>query len=301
MSGFVWLASYPKSGNTWMRILFNGLWRDAGETVDINEISDSGGIASNRAMFDQTLLIESGLLTYDEIDLLRPRLYEELARRGRRGWDEEDGGHSSAPERFVKVHDAYTNTSTGEPLLGGARGARGAIVIVRDPRDVVPSVANHMHFSIDRAVRFVNDPTTTMSIGAGFQQQQLRQTLLDWSGHVASWLDQADIPVHLVRYEDLKRDTAGTLAAALRFVALEASEEMIARAVAQASFANLQAQELQKGFAEWTRAKRGPELFFRRGETGAWRAELSAEQVGAIERCHGAMMTRLGYELSSPA
>ena len=48
------------------------------------------------------------------------------------------------PVRFAKVHDAYTFTPAGEPLLAGARGAQGAIVIVRDPRDVAPSLANHM-------------------------------------------------------------------------------------------------------------------------------------------------------------
>ena len=47
------------------------------------------------------------------------------------------------PVRFVKVHDAYTLTPKGEPLLAGRRGADGAIVIVRDPRDVAPSLANH--------------------------------------------------------------------------------------------------------------------------------------------------------------
>ena len=61
------------------------------------------------------------------------------------------------PVRFVKAHDAYTLTPTGEPLLAGARGADAAIVIVRDPRDVAPSLANHNGTGIDEAIAFMND------------------------------------------------------------------------------------------------------------------------------------------------
>ena len=57
----------------------------------------------------------------------------------------------------MKAHDAYTLTPKGEPLLAGARGADGAIVIVRDPRDVAPSLANHNRSSIDDAIAFMND------------------------------------------------------------------------------------------------------------------------------------------------
>ena len=73
--------------------------------------------------------------------VLRPRVYEELARGAQD--DEYDEPEDAPPVRFVKVHDAYTLTPNGEPLLAGRRGADGAIVIVRDPRDVAPSLANH--------------------------------------------------------------------------------------------------------------------------------------------------------------
>jgi hypothetical protein len=56
------------------------------------------------------------------------------------------------------VHDAYTYTVTGEPLLGGARSADGAILIVRDPRDVAPALANHMRSSLDEAIAFMGNP-----------------------------------------------------------------------------------------------------------------------------------------------
>src|SRR6185503_16945022 len=67
MTRTIWLSSYPKSGNTWFRMLVANL--NAIDTpVDINALPERGGIASARAPFDHLTLIDSGLLTHDEID-----------------------------------------------------------------------------------------------------------------------------------------------------------------------------------------------------------------------------------------
>ena len=296
MNRTIWLASYPKSGNTWMRMLIANLSAVDGKPVDINDLPERGGIASARAPFDHLLLIDSGLMTHDEIDRLRPRVYEQLARGAQD--DEYDRLEAEPPVRFVKVHDAYTLTPDGEPLLAGARGAEGAIVIVRDPRDVAPSLANHNRTGVDEAIAFMNDRNAGFCARATRQHNQLRQQLPGWSGHIASWLDQSDIPVHLVRYEDMKTDTAGILRRTLAFAGRDATEEEIQRAVAFADFAQLKEQEIEKGFREAPRPRAGGN-FFRRGEAGAWRDELTAEQVARIEAEHAAMMLRLGYELST--
>lgn len=297
MTRTIWLASYPKSGNTWFRILLANLDCAEGETVDINALESGGGIASGRGAFDHWLLIESGLLTHDEIDALRPRVYELQALAGEE--DDDDGGEKAAEGlRMVKVHDAYLDTPKGEPLLGGAKGANGAIAIVRDPRDVAPSLANHMHTTIDAAIDFMGDANATFCGGSKGQANQLRQKLPTWSGHVASWIDQTDIPVHLVRYEDLQADPIKTFGEALAFAGREVDLERVARAVDAAAFSKVKAQETEKGFREAPRA--GTERsFFRRGQTGAWRDELTVEQVSRIEQAHAPMMARLGYKLST--
>jgi len=294
----IWLASYPKSGNTWLRMLIANLAANDGKPVDINDLPERGGIASARGPFDYLLLIDSGLLTHDEADCLRPRVYEELANGALD--DEYDTPQDAPPVRFVKVHDAYTLTPNGEPLLAGARGADGAIVIVRDPRDVAPSLANHNGTSIDDAIKFMNSGNAGFSTTTKTQLSQLRQKLPGWSGHVASWLDQSDIRVHLIRYEDLKADTAGSLTRALAFAGQTASEDEVRRAVAFADFAELKKQELDKGFREAPRPQSGGN-FFRHGVAGGWRDELSPEQVVRIEAEHAPMMQRLGYDLASVA
>lgn len=294
MSRTIWLASYPKSGNTWFRMLVANLLT-TDKPFDINNLSERGGIASARGPFDHLTLIESGLLTHDEIDGLRPRVYEEL--KCGAPDDEYDTPDQAQQIRFVKCHDAYTCTGHGEPLLGGASGADGAIVIVRDPRDVASSLANHSRATLDAAIDFMNDDAAVFCGKSGQQANQLRQQLRGWSGHTASWLTQTDVPVHLVRYEDMKLDTAGALRRALAFAGREASDADIARAVAFADFAELKRQETEIGFREAPpHIARG---FFRRGETGGWRDELTAEQVARLQAVHASMMQRLGYRLSA--
>jgi len=291
----IWLASYPKSGNTWLRMLIANLSAKGDRPVDINNLPERGGVASNRGSFDHLTLIDSGLLTNDEIDCLRPSIYEELARGA--DDDEYDTLEAAPPVRFVKVHDAYLLTPMGEPLLAGTRGAEGAIVIARDPRDIASSLASHTNCGIDDAIAFMNDAHAGLSTQTNKQHRQLRQKLPGWSGHLASWLGQTDIAVHLVRYEDLLANTVDTLSRMLAFAERPATDEEVRRAVSFADFWQLRQQELEKGFREAPRSRVGTR-FFRRGESGGWRDELSAEQVARIEGDHSTMMLRLGYDLT---
>jgi len=288
-----WLASYPKSGNTWFRLLVANLRQD--KPVDINDLPRQGGIASARAVFDNAMLFPSGLLTHEECDRLRPRVYASIAEvRGEEG----DGEEALIDEtRFVKTHDAWSYTSDGEPLLGGAKGAAGAILIVRDPRDVAPSLANHGTRPIDESIGFLGNPDASFCGERDRQPNQLRQQLPGWSAYNRSWLDQTDIPVHLVRYEDMQADIVGSFRSALAFCGIEIRQEEAAQAARFADFGEVKKQEAERGFREAPRVRPGGG-FFRRGVSGAWRDELSRAQVARIESDHADMMLRLGYPLS---
>jgi aryl sulfotransferase len=258
-----------------------------GKPVDINTRPERGPHASAREPFELLSLIDTSLLTHDEIDSLRPRVYEELARYTD---DDEESTENPLAVRFMLVHDAYSLTHNSEPLLAGADGA---ILIVRDPRDVAPSLANHMRASIDQAIACMNDPRDEAHARPGRLYRLFRQTPRGWSGHAESWLAQTDIPVHVVRYEDMKADPTGTFGCALKFAGEPASDDDIRRAVGFADFGELRRQEQEKGFGERPVKPGGP--FFRRGKAGAWRDELNAEQVARIEAAHAPMMRRLGY------
>ncbi|GGA55907.1 sulfotransferase domain-containing protein [Sphingomonas psychrolutea] len=288
----VWLTSYPKSGNTWFRALLSNLDPARAEPAAINALDSTDSIASSRGRFDNHMLIESGLLTFDEIDDLRPALYRYLAADSYEGpFDPE----TLYPVRFVKTHDGYTHTRHGEPIMGGAAAAAGALLFVRDPRDVAASLANYQNFTIDEAIAMMADPSFCFCAHPRVLTNQLRQRLLGWGGYAASWLDQRDVPVHLVRYEEMHAAPLPTLRAALCFAGWSIDDATIERAFAFAAIDELQRQEADTGFGEAPQTEHGKTRFFRRGVAGGWRDELTRAQVKRIEQDHAAMMERLGY------
>lgn len=276
MSGLCLLASYPKSGNTWLRLALSSLSR-GGAPPDFAKADNASFIASGRGLFDLRLDVESSDLTEDEVTALRPRFYEEAARR-------------ATEPMLCKVHDAWTRTPAGEPLFPPAVTV-ASVCIVRDPRDVAVSLAHHMDTGIDDAIAFLGDPDAAISAKPTGCTPQLRQTLLTWSGHVRSWLGADPRPL-LVRYEDMIADPAAALERVARHFGRDAAPEAVAKATAATRFDALRAAEERVGFLEkpW-RAER----FFRRGVAGGWRDTLTPAQAARIEDEHGGMMAELGY------
>ena len=121
---------------------------------------------------------------------------------------------------------------------------------------------------------------------------QLRQRLLTWSGHVLSWVDESGLPVHVMRYEDMKRNTFETFRGAIQFAGLPDDQARIEKALAFSEFSVLKAQEEEHDFRE--KMPRS-ESFFRKGEIGSWREVLTESQVQQIVDDHGAVMRRFGY------
>jgi aryl sulfotransferase len=274
----IWLASYPKSGNTWFRILVANLKSGRSEPVRINALEDSGRDLLSRGPFDEITLIESGLLSDDEVDSLRPSVCAALS-------------IAIPTNSWVKIHDAWRYVGDGEPMVSSGTG-RAAIYIVRDPRDVAVSLAHHNGKSLDSAIDFMNTPRAALGRSGSRQSPQLVQELGDWSSHVSSWLDQRDLPVHLVTYEALREDTFAVFKRALDFAGESFTDAGVERAVRNSDFSELREQESRDGFRERL-STTAP--FFRRGEPGEWREQLTSAQVHRLISAHGEVMARLGY------
>jgi hypothetical protein len=276
MGGIFWLASYPKSGNTWLRAFIATLL--SGEPADINRMGFLGGGASDRSAFDEALGIAAADLTLEQQANLRPRVYEIRAAEAER-------------PLYCKVHDCYHLTPAGEPLFP-ATATRGAVYIVRDPRAVAVSLAHHNGQTIDAEIARMADADASFSISNDRLHQQLHQHLRSWSGHVQSWL-AAPFPVHVVRYEDMHADPAATFGAIARFLVLPHEPERIAAAVAATTFARLQEQERGSGFSE---RPRHSAVFFREGRVDGWRTALTPAQATRITAAHGTVMRQFGYD-----
>lgn len=279
-----WLASYPKSGNTWFRAFMRNLkGRDDDESEDdgpasINDLT-TGAIASARAWLDAALGFDTGDLTADEIANLRPTVYRWYAQAN------DDVLHH-------KIHDACHRVPNGQWLID-AQATTGALYLIRNPLDVAISYANHNATSIDRAIACMADPEHRLARDKGTHlASQVEQRLSSWSGHVESWIDNPDIDTLVLRYEDMKATPEASFAKAAAFLQLDTDPQKIARAIGNSSFEKLQAQENETAFRE-----RNPksERFFRKGVAGDWQATLTDPQIEAILTAHGEVMRRFGY------
>lgn len=272
--GILWLASYPKSGNTWVRLFLAALAR----VPDLATMAGTPRGASARSLLQRALDISLAGLSPAEIEALRPLAYRHLAAR-----------NAGAP-LALKTHDCYRNTPSGGPLFPPEATAH-CLHLVRDPRDVCLSLAAHGALTVDRAIAVMADPEYAPTGGAGASADLVGEIWGSWSGHTQSWLD-APIARRMVRYEDLLVDPIAAFTAVARVCGVDASAEAIAEAVERTRFDQLVAQESASGFLERPAAL---PRFFRKGRAGQWREALSPAQVARIERDHGAVMLRLGY------
>lgn len=273
----VWLASYPKSGNTWFRAFLTALLNPGSTDIDINNLHQTT-IASSRQLFDEMTGIASSDLEQEEIDRLRPLVYLQNARE-------------SEEVLYHKVHDAWTLLPDGQPLFP-PEVTRAALYFIRNPLDVAVSFAHHLNTSLEKTIAILNNPEYAFCQRTDRLHNQLRQRLLTWSGHVKSWVDDSGLPVLVMRYEDMKARPAETFSRAADFIGLHYSPAEIVAALDRASFARLQQQEAEKGFSE-KNARSGS--FFRKGEAGDWKNVLSAAQVERVTQAHREVMERFGY------
>lgn len=275
--GIFWLASYPKSGNTWTRSFIANLTHEEETAVDINELY-TGSIASGQHWVEEALGIEIDELSQDEIDRLRPDAYRWIAE------NQTDPG-------YHKIHDAYTYLADEEPLIP-PEATRGALCIVRNPLDVAISFAHHSHISIDKSIEHMGRSNYAFCARSDRMHNQLRQWLLSWSGHVRSWLDAPGIDRLVVRYEDMQQQPLQTFSAVARFLKLPADQASVSGALEHCAMEKLQQQEAEKGFKEKMSRARS---FFRKGIAGDWIETLDKQQVTQIVNDHHEMMAQLGY------
>ncbi len=276
-----WLASWPKSGNTWVRSLLSNFMSASSEPVSINGLL--GEPAAGRKFFDRIVGVSQSLCTDDEIDPLLPSIYRSIAAA------EVESGQDEL--LFFKTHDVFRNTEFGEPFFPKEVTA-GAVYVMRNPLDA--AVSFHCHFGMccmDATIASINNPSFEM---AGSSSRHLRQHAGDWSSHVESWT-RAPFPVLVLRYEDMLADSVGALARLVRFLKLDGADDAakLQRTAEFSSFARMQEAESLHGFKE-----RPPvtQRFFRSGRVGDWRRHLTATQARAVLEAHGPVMSAWGYD-----
>ncbi len=273
MGSIVWIASYPKSGNTWTRNFLHNVLRPTDDTYDINEMNELTTGAGGARWYQPLLPRPLADCTVEEVARARPEAQKALANAA-------DG------LVFVKAHAAMVN-DLGFPAINSAVTS-GAIYVVRNPLDVAVSYASHMGRSIDETVRIMgNDNARTANTAT-----QAYEPMGSWSQHVASWTRKAHRGLHVMRYEDMLASPEETFGLLCSFLRLVPRPDELRQAVERSSFERLQEMEAARGFKERPEAAAH---FFREGRAGSWKDHLTPPQCDAIVAGHREQMERFGY------
>jgi len=274
MGKIVWLASYPKSGNTWVRMLLNNYLSNSDRRSDLNSLDLSTFGGSSKSSYRSVTEADIDTCSDAEIMALTPKAHGFVATK-------------SKNVAFVKTHNLLS-TYHDVPLIT-PEVTQGAIYIVRNPLDTVISVADHFGLSMDKAVDFINDPSGSTAPN----ETMVRQIFCSWSRNVESWTGgQAPFPVWTVRYEDLHSNPEQAFSDVLRFLGADVNQKRLSAAIKQSSFRSLKSLEKRDGFDERSRYSKS---FFRSGKTGQWRRKLSDEQVQKIVEANRPQMARFDY------
>ena len=293
-----YLASYPKSGNTWCRVFITELRRLAGLDTEestaaaeaeerelrLNRDLATGSIVSSRHWLDDQLGIDSSDLSWQELDKLRGRV-----------------GHQRALYaeclRYHKVHDAFVSPDSGGRPVVPTEGCCGAVVVMRHPADVAVSLSHFFSWPLERCVTFLLNEEAALCRSGKRGGQQVRQFMGSWANHGQSWVNQQEIPVLLMRYEDLLVQPEQHFRRLANFLNLPAEESLIREAVASTRFDKLRAKEdAEGGFHE---RPEGCERFFRSGRSGEGLEQLTGDQLKQLEEAFAEPLHRFGYGVAS--
>ena len=259
----VWIASYPKSGNTWVRSI---LYCATHGKVELNRMGDM--IPSFTACVER-VANDRGLSDIDDA----AELWGDTQQ-----WISSLGGF-----RVIKTHNVCGRIGGiphPDPKLTHA-----AICVVRDPRDVAVSYASHYGRTLEQAVKLLQ-----MEDNFTFQPDNpFRKSLIgSWQTNFTSWLD-ASFPVLAVRYEDLLAAPVHEITRILEFLNLKPA--IPPRQIASlTSFGNLSRLERLEGFDE---VSEKAERFFRNGSAGQWRDH--GVQIDSLTKAFRPLMMQLGY------
>ncbi len=273
MKKIVWLASYPKSGNTWVRFLLANLLYPQHAPMPLNRIGALFPGDQNRIRFEMIVGRSAADMTANEMHAARAVLQKHYASQDR--------------TMFVKTHSAFVKEKRHWHI--NPRYTEGAILIVRDPRDVVCSMANHFDTDYKAAARWIGDFNRIL---LDVKQPSLWCRTLDWSNHYQSWTQRLGPRCCVVRYEDLIYQPVVEMKRILSFLNHTASNEAIQTAIDNSAFDRLKAIEEKEGFVE--QSDKGS-VFFHTGRKDRWVDEMDLETAQTIENDHERVMRLLGY------
>ena len=271
----VWIASYPKSGNTWIRSVLSSLFYTDDGNFNFNILKKINTF--DRPFYFSEVIKDKKVSTYDLTTLAKFRIEAQKL------------FNKKKILRFFKTHAAnikidgfdYTNQDT----------TRCVIYVVRDPRDIVLSYSKFSGLNIDDVIKIIKDEKFAVKN----KESQYFTHWSRWDYHVSSWLIP-DYPKIVIKYEDMIDKPIQTIMRLIMFlksveVGGDLKDQKIINAVKSTSFANLNKMETELGFEESIYGTK----FFNIGKKNQWKKSLPALHSKDIEKSFAETMKKFGY------
>ena len=275
-----WLASYPKSGNTWVRMFWRSYFLPSNQVFSLNKRGNMDlevfGFPTPQQLKDANI---------DHVN------FENIAKN----WITlQDIINLNGKLNFLKTHNG--NFSMNNYPFTNTDNTIGGIYIVRDPRDVVLSNANHFGVDNEESARMLIDMESYEIEDFDVEKKEkFRKSIMgSWSANYLSWKNYKGRKIHLMKYENLVENPKKAFTNMLEYMKsifpVNIDSDRVEKAVEETSFNKLQSMENKDGFIEVGMGK-----FFRKGKVGEWKEKLDPKLAKQIEDHFRNEMIELDY------
>ena len=280
----IWLASYPKSGNTWVRAFITSLFYESSGNNSLEHMTQ----------------IRSYPLSQDFYNLLDD--FNDLKKIAANWGSSQSIINLQKKIKIIKTHHVLCQINN-YPFTN-YKNSIGAIYIVRDPRNVITSLMHHYSIeNYNEALKFILDKdkfTGKLGRKESYQREtQFPTYISNWKNHYNSW-NSFKKNFLLIKYEDLINSPKKTFNQISEYLSkilnVKIDNNKINEAIEKSSFKNLQKSEEKFGFAEAPFGEiTDKKKFFNLGPKNDWREFLPSEIKNEIEKKFQKEMIELGY------
>ena len=280
----IWIASYPKSGNTWIRSL----------------------LASY-------LFSKNGSFNFNLLKHINQFSVGSLSTNLTKGSDNEDRisknwiPHQVFINRDKKIHFLKTHNSLctiNSHKFTDKFNTAACIYIVRDPRNLVTSLSHHYELDYKNTIEFITNKRKIIFPKTLNKKKDVYHDfnfISDWPGHYNSWKNISFCPIKIIKYEDLLADTRNIFISILKFISkftkMDFNEEKISNALKTTNFDNLRRIEKVENFEESIISTKTNKKvkFFNLGKDNDWRRLLDKSTILKVEKKFKKEMNELNY------
>ena len=280
----IWIASYPKSGNTWVRSLLSTYLYSKDGNFNF-------GLLKKILKFPSKKYLK--YFTNDFSDIKKVSGYWISAQ-------ERIALQSENKSIFLKTHSALC-TLEKNPFTN-KKNTQAVIYIVRDPRNVITSIGNHFSMNIEESYNFIINKSKILTDDKwGGDNFGISEVLGSWSEHYKSWKNIKFAPILNIKYEDLINDTKKSLIEIINFLQkftdIKIDSKKILKTVESCNFENLRKMEKNEGFIEAAYSEKPNKKvdFFHLGKKNNWKNLLNQEMEKKIREAFHDEMKELNY------